>query len=149
VDLVTESFGADVSIMAASVSGSGTVTGASSLPRLLLTSSGFVNSQMTSEFTRLLGDAAASTNTAPKVVYIVDACVMEGANARAAIRDMTARLTRLGASEVVGLELAHTSEDGKLDLGRTLQGRSITSDDSRLAHSSQCRITFYRHRRAI
>ena len=56
---------------------------------------------------------------------------MEGANARAAIRDMTARLTLLGASEVVGLELAHTSEDGKLDLGRTLQGRSITSDDRR------------------
>ena len=77
--------------------------------RLLLTSSGFINQAANEEFTRLLHDAAAAAgNGTRKVVYIVDAAVMERGNAEQDVERMRQRLTALGASEVVGLQLAHT-----------------------------------------
>jgi len=77
------------------------------LGRLLLTSSGFVNEAINDEFTRLLEDAASETRSR-KVVYIQDAAMMEGGDAELYVRDMRKRLTALGASEVVGVQLAHS-----------------------------------------
>lgn len=77
------------------------------LARLLLTSSGFANQAINDEFSRLLEDAASETGSR-KVVYILDAAMMEGGNAEHFVNSMQERLTALGASEVVGLQLAHT-----------------------------------------
>ena len=81
-----------------------------SLARLLLTSSGFVNQAINDEFSRLFDDAASETGSR-KVIYILDAAMMEGGNAEYFVNSMQERLTTLGASEVVALQLAHTPAD--------------------------------------